>query len=87
MHKALCRGLDPKLFYPDEHELVDPEARRVCSQCPVQTECLTHALATKEKHGVWGGTSVDDRRQIHKNRLQKIRRDRERDREREERSA
>ena len=83
MLRASCRGLNPRLFYPEEHELVDPEARRVCAACPVQRECLTHAMESGEKHGVWGGTSVNERRQIRKNYLQKIRRDRER----EERSA
>ena len=83
MMRAHCRGLDPELFYPDEHQVVDPEARAVCAVCPVNTDCLNHALSNGEKHGVWGGTSVNDRRQIRKTELQRIRRDRER----EERSA
>ena len=60
---ALCRGLDPVLFYPEKYE--DPkEAKNVCRDCAVKEICLEHALFTREKHGVWGGASEAGRRKI-----------------------
>ena len=57
---AACKGVDPALFFPDEalgeerdHYFV--QAKRVCLTCPVRLQCLEHALATGERHGVWGG--------------------------------
>jgi WhiB family redox-sensing transcriptional regulator len=59
--EAECKGLDPSLFYPDRGESTD-EAKQVCAQCPVATECAEHALATQERNGVWGGTSERQRK-------------------------
>jgi WhiB family redox-sensing transcriptional regulator len=39
-------------------------AREVCDQCPVQRECLTHALTLPEQYGVWGGTSGNEREKM-----------------------
>jgi WhiB family redox-sensing transcriptional regulator len=38
------------------------EAKRVCSTCPVRTECFNHALDNVERFGIWGGTT--DRQRI-----------------------
>jgi WhiB family transcriptional regulator, redox-sensing transcriptional regulator len=60
---AACRGLDPTIFYPpsdDESEV----AKEVCTQCPVREACLEHALAVREKEGVWGGCNERERRRI-----------------------
>lgn len=40
------------------------EVKAFCKQCPVFTECLTHALTTPERHGVWAGTSKRTRLRI-----------------------
>jgi WhiB family redox-sensing transcriptional regulator len=61
--KAACNGLDPSIFYPDETE--DPsDAKAVCALCPVQVQCLEHALGRREKEGIWGGCTERDRRRI-----------------------
>jgi len=39
-------------------------AKKLCGQCPVQVECLTYALDAQESHGIWGGTTVEQRRKI-----------------------
>lgn len=59
--RAICRGLDPDLFFSD---LEDPaykthqkDAEAICRQCPVILQCAEHALETGEKHGTWGGRS------------------------------
>lgn len=63
MEVAACRGEDPALFYSDD-EREQSRARRVCSQCPVQMECLDYALANGERDGMWGGTGERERRGI-----------------------
>ena len=58
-----CRGLDPAIFYPLDDEDAEP-AKEVCAVCPVQAACLEHALATREKEGIWGGATERERRRI-----------------------
>jgi WhiB family transcriptional regulator, redox-sensing transcriptional regulator len=63
--QAACRGLDPVIFYPLSDEEEDVEAaKRVCAQCAVSEACLEHALAVREKEGVWGGCTERERRRI-----------------------
>jgi WhiB family redox-sensing transcriptional regulator len=60
---AACRGLDPLIFYPaTEEEAAD--AKAVCDACSVREACLEHALAVREKEGVWGGATERERRRI-----------------------
>ena len=58
-----CRGLDPGMFYPDEED-DSQAAKSVCDQCDVRVACLEHALASREKQGVWGGATERERRRI-----------------------
>ena len=58
-----CRGLDPGMFYPDEEDDAQM-AKVVCQQCDVRIACLEHALASREKQGVWGGCTERERRRI-----------------------
>jgi WhiB family redox-sensing transcriptional regulator len=58
-----CRGLDPAIFYPDDDEQAVP-AKEVCASCGVRVACLEHALASREKQGVWGGATERERRRI-----------------------
>ncbi len=37
-------------------------AKAVCAGCQVRRECLQYALATRQLHGVWGGTTEDNAR-------------------------
>ena len=61
--QALCRGLDPEIFYPASDEEAD-EAKSVCSGCPVRIACLEYALAARERDGIWGGCTERERRRI-----------------------
>lgn len=67
--RAACKGLDPSVFYPADD---DPEAveiaKQICAQCPVLELCLEHALAGREKNGVWGGCTEAERRRIQRRR-------------------
>ena len=33
----------------------------MCARCEVRGECLAFALATRQLHGIWGGTSPEER--------------------------
>ncbi|MFO7280895.1 MAG: WhiB family transcriptional regulator [Thermoanaerobacterales bacterium] len=60
---AACRGLDPLIFYPATDEEAE-DAKEVCAGCHVREACLEHALAVREKEGVWGGATERERRRI-----------------------
>lgn len=57
---ALCAQSDPEAFFPENGGSGRP-AKRVCRRCPIRTECLSWALATDERFGVWGGLSDRER--------------------------
>lgn len=61
--EAACRGMDPEVFFPPGDADVS-EALRVCRVCPVRQECLEWALSTRERFGIWGGTTEQERRRI-----------------------
>ena len=61
--KAACSGLDPAIFYPPTEEESE-EAKAICEECPVQLDCLEHAIAHREKNGVWGGATERERLRI-----------------------
>jgi WhiB family transcriptional regulator, redox-sensing transcriptional regulator len=71
---AACLEADPELFFPvaANGPAMDEIARakEVCAECRVRRQCLQFALATRQMHGVWGGTTEDER-QLH------VRRERE----------
>lgn len=58
-----CRGLDPEVFFPESDEEADV-AKNICATCDVRVACLEHALSSREKVGVWGGTTERERRRI-----------------------
>ena len=65
---ASCRDTDPDLFFPvgttgPAIEQIE-NAKAVCRQCEVQTQCLEYALASNQDSGIWGGTSEEERRAI-----------------------
>ena len=64
---ALCRGMDGALFFPPSaswSRWSEGAGLGVCRRCPVRVECLTFALVTGERHGIWGGTSERSRRRL-----------------------
>ena len=64
--EAACRGLNPSLFYPDKGVDRTPAAIAVCRSCPVQAQCLDHAIEHREIRGVWGATTPNQRRRLYK---------------------
>jgi WhiB family redox-sensing transcriptional regulator len=67
MARGLCRFEPPATFFPSDGVGVEV-AKRICTTCPVQTECLEYALDNRIDHGVWGATSERQRRRIIKKR-------------------
>ena len=63
MPRAACRDVDPNIFFPTDAIGVDT-AKSVCVICPVRALCLQYALRNKIDHGVWGGASEAERRQM-----------------------
>ena len=64
MQSALCRQVDPELFFPSSsNDATDGlittirQAKAICQQCPVQLPCLDAALENDERHGIWGGVN------------------------------
>ncbi|MFI0470927.1 WhiB family transcriptional regulator [Saccharopolyspora sp. 5N102] len=62
--------VDPDLHFPVSEDMSCPEIRRqieqakaVCRECPLITECLANAVH-RGNHGIWGGTTETERRQI-----------------------
>ena len=66
--QAACQDEDPELFFPISE--VGPGARQierakaVCARCPVRSECLGYALDSGLDHGVFGGTTAAERRNL-----------------------
>jgi hypothetical protein len=59
---ATCMGMDTELFFPHECDSVGIErARSVCSKCPVAAACLAGAIERREKYGVFGGLTAEER--------------------------
>jgi WhiB family redox-sensing transcriptional regulator len=57
---ALCREVDPELFFPEKGE-PGTDAKKVCARCEVRTDCLAEALHRREPYGIWGGLSTRER--------------------------
>ena len=60
--QALCLGEDLDIFFPERNLAKARQAKAICYQCPVRTECLDEALANGERFGIWGGMDQDERR-------------------------
>jgi WhiB family redox-sensing transcriptional regulator len=73
--KAACLGdyeAADNFFYGQDERGIRPslsagqikKAREFCAKCEVVTDCLETALSSREKYGVWGGTTGRFRRQL-----------------------
>lgn len=62
---AACRTVDPELFFPISTSGLGlqqaAQAKAVCAECWVRSECLAFALFTRQVHGVWGGLTEQER--------------------------
>lgn len=64
-----CRNVDPDVFF---NELREAEAKMLCADCPVRSDCLEYALkhetVREENGGIWGGCDFRQRRSIKRRR-------------------
>jgi len=65
--EGLCRLVNPDLWFPEKGQNAT-RAKAICAACPVTTQCRTEALATDERHGIWGGLSENDRTNLRRRR-------------------
>jgi len=65
---AACQAADPELFFPISEagagQAQTAQAKAICSACTVRQLCLDYALESRQVHGVWGGTSEEERRPL-----------------------
>jgi hypothetical protein len=61
--QALCSVVDPEIFDP-KSKTDEFIAKKYCSACKVQSECLLQALDNKEEHLVFGGLSPAERKKM-----------------------
>lgn len=69
--KAACRGPQATVFFPpaqverrDERVARERAAKAICKTCPVRQPCLEESLRIREPHGIWGGLSELERKQL-----------------------
>ncbi len=60
---APCKD-DPDAMFPGTLDTDIEQAKAVCRRCSAVDRCLAWALDTGEEHGVWGGLSEGERRQL-----------------------
>ena len=67
-HRSACLDLNPDLFFPigtgAPAMAQAEEARRVCRRCEVREACLSWALEAGLDHGVMGGLTEAERREL-----------------------
>jgi len=60
-----CLSADPELFFPiaagGPAAGQVSSALHVCAGCTVRQQCLDFAMKTNEAHGIWGGTTPEER--------------------------
>lgn len=71
--RAACGNKNPELFdVLDDGPTNLPKiirARVICRNCPVAGECFDWAMGQGELDGIWGGTTLQDRRDIRRAQL------------------
>lgn len=67
VEEALCAqtGTDDARWFPEKGGSAT-EAHLICGMCPARQACLDDALARNERHGIWGGTTPEQRRHMDK---------------------
>lgn len=62
---AACGTAEPDLFFPVSASACNlsqvARAKEICGRCLVRDQCLEFALETRQLHGIWGGTTEEER--------------------------
>ncbi len=59
-----CQTSDPEVWFSDPitGSWDFRVAKKLCGECPVRQQCLEYALVANERHGIWGGMTLKERR-------------------------
>jgi WhiB family redox-sensing transcriptional regulator len=65
MTDAACATAPLEIFFPEgkNKQAKEYAAKVICASCPIQQECLAHAITNNEL-GVWGGKTEEERKHI-----------------------
>lgn len=70
LDKAACRGHDPEAWFPVNGGPMMPKdtqrALEICDACEVRFECMLTAMREKIEHGIWGGFTPEQRKELEK---------------------
>lgn len=66
MQQAYCKNANPDEFINESPDVQAKTVGNYCVRCSVRLECLAYALLTKQKFGVWGGTTDEERKELNK---------------------
>ena len=68
-----CAHADSDLFFPVSMRgpalTQVARAKAICAGCPVSEQCLSFALEHEPGHGIWGGTTPEERQQVRPQRV------------------
>lgn len=59
--RALCRGAHASLEWYSDNPAMILRCKQVCTRCAVSRSCLDEALKYRDPHGIWGGTTGEER--------------------------
>ncbi len=66
---AACKGPYAELFYPpntterrEEKSNRESDAKSICAECTVKSDCLEYAIEINETYGIWGGLNELERK-------------------------
>ena len=60
--RALCASTGIDKFFPGRGQSsLIKKAVEICKECPVRFECHKYAVENGIEHGVWGGSTPDQR--------------------------
>lgn len=61
--RAICGPQQADEWFPEVSARdAAKRTKEFCRNCPVKAQCLDFALRNNEQFGIWGGTSVTERR-------------------------
>ena len=58
---------NPDIFFPDDfpdkqvRDVATAVAKRLCKGCSVKDACLSYAIESNQRYGIWAGTSPNER--------------------------
>jgi WhiB family redox-sensing transcriptional regulator len=59
-------GVNPEAWFPERGAWTRANTAAViaCRSCPVRAACLAYAIEHGQRHGIWGGLTVIQRRRV-----------------------